>query len=84
MAGGFPSRVAPVSERVDEITRAVEAGAQEIDTVLDRAASSLEADGTLLAVGDRPAATDLDAAALAAWTSLARVLLNLHETITRD
>ena len=27
---------------------------------------------------------DLDPAELAAWTSVARVLLNLHETITRN
>ena len=29
-------------------------------------------------------AADLDAAELAAWTSVARVVLNLHETITRQ
>ena len=39
---------------------------------------------TLLKTGDAPAPTDLDAAELAAWTSVARVLLNLHETITRN
>lgn len=33
--------------------------------------------------GARPAATDLDPVELAAWTSVARVILNLHETITR-
>ncbi len=33
--------------------------------------------------GARPAATDLDPVELAAWTSVARTLLNLHETITR-
>jgi hypothetical protein len=38
----------------------------------------------LLHVGDRPAPGDIDAAELAAWTSVARVILNLHETITRD
>ena len=38
----------------------------------------------LLAVGDRPAPKDIDAAELAAWTSVARVVLNLHETITRN
>jgi hypothetical protein len=38
----------------------------------------------LVAVGDRPAAKDVDAAEQAAWTSVARVLLNLHETITRN
>ncbi|MFT5124408.1 MAG: hypothetical protein ACI97B_003043 [Verrucomicrobiales bacterium] len=37
----------------------------------------------LVAEGDAPAAKDLDPAELAAWTSVARVILNLHETITR-
>ena len=37
----------------------------------------------LTAVGARPVPTDLDASELAAWTSVARVILNLHETITR-
>ncbi len=32
----------------------------------------------------RPAPADIDPAELAAWTSVARVLLNLHETITRS
>ena len=32
----------------------------------------------------RPAPADVDPAELAAWTSVARVLLNLHETITRN
>jgi hypothetical protein len=41
------------------------------------------ADG-LLRVGDRPMPKDVDPAELAAWTSVARVLLNLHETITRN
>jgi hypothetical protein len=38
----------------------------------------------LLKVGARPMPKDLDAAELAAWTSVTRVLLNLHETITRN
>jgi hypothetical protein len=38
----------------------------------------------LLAVGDMPAPAGVDVADLAAWTSVARVLLNLHETITRN
>jgi hypothetical protein len=33
--------------------------------------------------GARPVAQDLDPVELAAWTSVARVILNLHETITR-
>jgi hypothetical protein len=38
----------------------------------------------LLAVGAHPAPSDLDAAELAAWTSVTRALLNLHETVTRN
>jgi hypothetical protein len=38
----------------------------------------------LLRIGDRPAAKDLAACELAAWMSVARVILNLHETITRN
>jgi len=39
--------------------------------------------GELLKVGLAPASKGVDAAELAAWTQVARVLLNLHETITR-
>ena len=42
-----------------------------------------EAAERLLTVGERPRADDLDPAELAAWTSVTRVLLNLHETVTR-
>ncbi|MFN0020360.1 MAG: PSD1 and planctomycete cytochrome C domain-containing protein [Pirellulaceae bacterium] len=38
----------------------------------------------LLAVGESKAPDGMDKAELAAWTSIARVLLNLHETITRN
>jgi hypothetical protein len=38
----------------------------------------------LLATGDSPLPAGLDRAELAAWTHVARVLLNLHEFITRD
>ncbi len=38
----------------------------------------------LVAVGQSPPPADLDTPELAAWTSVARVVLNLHETITRD
>lgn len=34
-------------------------------------------------VGDRPVPEDIEPAQLAAWTSVSRVLLNMHETITR-
>ncbi len=43
--------------------------------------SSAEA---LLKVGDRPASNNIDASELAAWASVSRVILNLHETITRN
>ena len=38
----------------------------------------------LLGIGDAPAPAGVDPAELAAWTSVTRVLLNLHETITRN
>jgi hypothetical protein len=38
----------------------------------------------LLGIGDSPTPSDIDSAELAAWTSVARVLLNLHETISRN
>ncbi|RIK78900.1 MAG: hypothetical protein DCC68_14160 [Planctomycetota bacterium] len=37
----------------------------------------------LVSLGAKPAPTDLDVTELAAWTSVARAILNLHETITR-
>ena len=37
----------------------------------------------LVSEGASPVTVDLDAAELAAWTSVARVIMNLHETITR-
>jgi predicted outer membrane protein len=38
----------------------------------------------LLATGAAPNPKEIEAAELAAWTSVARVVLNLHETITRN
>jgi hypothetical protein len=37
----------------------------------------------LLAIGATPVPAGLDTTDLAAWTHVARILLNLHETITR-
>ena len=48
----------------------------------DYAADSAAAQ-KVLAVGEKPMPKDMDAIDLAAWTSVARVVLNLHETITR-
>lgn len=45
----------------------------------DRAAA-----GQLVATGQAPVPDDIDAVDLAAWTSVARAILNLHETITRS
>lgn len=39
---------------------------------------------SVLKIGFSPAPNDTDQAELAAWTSVARVILNLHETITRS
>jgi hypothetical protein len=39
---------------------------------------------SFLAVGDLKSPAALDPAELAAWTSASRVLLNLHETVTRN
>ncbi|MDX1951833.1 MAG: DUF1553 domain-containing protein, partial [Verrucomicrobiota bacterium] len=45
---------------------------------------STDAAHQLLSVGEAPVATDLNPAEVAAWTSVTRSLLNLHETITRN
>jgi len=42
-----------------------------------------EAAKTLLGIGARPAPADLDPVELAAWTSVTRAILNLHELVTR-
>lgn len=46
--------------------------------------SDLESAKKLLAVGDKAADGRFDPAELAAWTSVTRAILNLHETITRN
>ena len=43
-----------------------------------------EAAKQLLGVGQQPSPQTMDPAELAAWTHVARVLLNLHESITRS
>ena len=39
---------------------------------------------SFLKTGEKPADATMDPTVLAAWTSIARVILNLHETITRN
>ncbi len=51
---------------------------------LDEYKSDANAADELLKVGAKPAPPDLDKTELAAWTSVARTVLNLHETITRN
>jgi hypothetical protein len=43
-----------------------------------------EATRALLAVGMRPLPDDLTSTELAAWTQVSRLVLNLHETVTRN
>jgi hypothetical protein len=43
-----------------------------------------EAAKQLVSIGNRPLPGEADLGELAAWTSVARVILNLHETITRS
>lgn len=47
-------------------------------------AADIDSAKQLLAVGDLRVPDELDAPELAAWTSVARTLLNLHESLTRN
>ena len=47
-------------------------------------AADIDSAKQLLAVGDFRVPDELDVAELAAWTSVARTLLNLHESVTRN
>jgi hypothetical protein len=46
--------------------------------------SDILAAQAVLTIGDRLVPPEMDVVELAAWTSVARVILNLHEAITRD
>lgn len=58
-----------------------------VESLLDKHraefATDKEAAEALLSVGQQPLPESIPAEEIAAWTSVARVLLNLHETITR-
>lgn len=71
-----------VSRRPTEAERAVLAKLLA-DHSAQYAANSAAVD-QLLAIGQHPVAPNIDRAALAAWTSVCRTLLNLHEAITRN
>ena len=68
--------------------KASDAEAQVLAGLLDKHRAQFAADKpaaeALLKVGDKPADKAIDAVELASWTSVARVVLNLHETITRE
>ena len=50
----------------------------------ERYASDEEAAKKITSAGEHPQPEDIEVAELAAWTSVSRVILNLHETITRN
>ena len=58
-----------------------------IQSLLEKQLAEYRADPAaaqaLLKIGQTPPPPDTDPAELAAWTNIARVILNLHETITR-
>jgi len=65
--------------------------AEELKTIqpllekqLDEYRSDSKSAESLLKIGQTPLPKDLDPSELAAWTNIARVILNLHETITRS
>ncbi|MEX0939494.1 MAG: PSD1 and planctomycete cytochrome C domain-containing protein [Pirellulales bacterium] len=55
-----------------------------LDASRDRYAADTEAAQELLAIGEAPPAEELDVAEAAAWTCIARAILNMNETITRN
>jgi hypothetical protein len=64
------------------------AEAEVLERLLNSHLQEFEADQTsaslFLSVGAKPSPEDIPKAALAAWTNVARTILNLHETITRN
>jgi hypothetical protein len=73
----------------DSLCRKVESSeSQLLISLLSKHRSEYAADSVaasqLLTVGDYPNQADLSRTELAAWTSVARAILNLHETITRN
>lgn len=66
--------------RADELNTVEQLLAKHLKAYRDKPESA----AALLKVGMAPVPAELDAAEVAAWTHVARVLLNLHETITRS
>jgi hypothetical protein len=71
-----------VSRRPTDAERAI------LTKLLSQHSTQYESDSAavdqLLAIGQHPVPKGVDRAALAAWTSVCRTLLNLHEAITRN
>ena len=55
-----------------------------LDKLRRQYAADVAAARALVGVGEHPAPADLDPRAVAAWTGVARVVLSLHETLTRS
>jgi hypothetical protein len=68
---------APTSGELDVLTA-------HADRLLTQYRSDVASARELVEVGELPVPTDLDAAELAAWTGIGRVMLSLHETLTRS
>jgi len=71
------------------LSREIKSAETQVLTALyDKHVAEYRADRTaaqkLLSAGEQPMPKDMDPAELAAWTSVARTILNLHETITRN
>jgi hypothetical protein len=67
----------PRSEETDVLTKLLEKHLAEFQ-------ADPKAADKLLAVGELPLPKEIDKPELAAWTSVARAVMNLHETITRN
>jgi hypothetical protein len=66
----------PRSEEVNLLTSMLQQHMEQYRAAPDAAAE-------IIRVGEWPVPSDIDSVDLAAWTSVARVIMNLHETITR-
>ena len=85
--GNASTRIAFIFRQV--LARAAQPAEQALLTALvERHLMQFQQDpdaaSKVIQVGQSPAPGDLDAAELASWTSAARVVLNLHETIVRN
>jgi hypothetical protein len=74
------SRALARKARADELYVALNLLAEE----RARFEADCKATKALLAVGKRPVPDDVPGAELAAWTQVSRLVLNLHETVTRN